>query len=454
MEEHNLQSDREEDPGKKFLWIIGLAPGISRFHATVFCYASFATIGLLTFVSTGTTLVLNANLGIATGDQGTIMGDLVIATEIGQFLVFGLVGILADRIGRREVFAIGMFVMGISYALYPFAESIAELTVYRVIYAVGLGAATGMLQTILADYPLDRSRGKLVAVGGLFNGIGVIVVTVLFGALAPPALIEAGYDAVTTSRITHGVVAAACFISSVVFLVGLKKGTPGSKKERPPIKELVVSGLTEARNPRIALSYAAAFVARGDLVILGTFTVLWGSVVGIERGMDPAIAAARGAQIFGLASLGALLWLVVLFFFMDRFNRVSGAVFCMALASIGYSSMWFVEDPLSTAAIPLFLILGVGQISAFFGATVLISHEAPKLKRGAVIGMFNMCGAVGIFVSSGVGGRLFDSIGPAAPFVLVGAMNFCVFLLAVVVRIYSPGSMPIPRAARALEQTD
>jgi MFS family permease len=126
----------------------------------------------------------------------------------------------------------------------------------------------------------------------------------------------------------------------------------------------------------------------------------------------------------------------------------------MALASIGYGAMWFVDDPLSTAAIPWFLLLGAGQISAFFGATVLISHEAPRLKRGAVIGMFNMCGAVGIFVSSGVGGRLFDSIGPAAPFMLVGAMNFCVFLLAVVVRIVSPGSMPIPRSARVSAQAD
>jgi MFS family permease len=136
---------------------------------------------------------------------------------------------------------------------------------------------------------------------------------------------------------------------------------------------------------------------------------------------------------------------------MDRFNRVGGAVFCMGLAAIGYGCTWFIDDPLSPAAIPLFLLLGVGQISAFFGATVLISHEAPKLKRGAVIGMFNMCGAIGIFVSSGIGGRLFDSIGPAAPFVLVGAMNFCVFLLAIVVRILSPGTMPVPRAQRVTE---
>lgn len=444
-------STQHDNQGIRFLGFIWLAPGITKLNATVFCYAAFATIGLLTFISTGTALVLTANLGIPIGEQGTISGDLVIATEIAQFMIFGVVGILADRIGRREVYAVGMFVMGVAYGLYPFAESVAELTVYRVIYAVGLGAATGMLQTLVADYPQDRSRGKTVALSGVFNGLGVIVVTVVFGRLVPPALVGAGYDAVTASRIAHGIVCAACIFSAVLYLVGLKKGTPGTKKERPPFRELLVSGLTEGRNPRIALSYAAAFVARGDLVILGTFTVLWGNVAGVTQGLDPAVAAARGAGIFGIASAAALLWLFVLGSFMDRLNRVTTAVICMGSAAIGYSMMGFVEDPLAPAAVPFFLLLGMGQISAFFGATVLISHEAPRLKRGAVVGMFNMCGAVGIFISSGIGGRLFDSVGPHAPFVLVGAMNAGVFLLAVIVRIVSPGEMPAKKKGLAPE---
>ena len=432
----------DQSTSNKFLFV-SLQPGITARNAMVFCYAAFATIGLLTFVSTGTALVLNANFGIPTGEQGTISGDLVIVTEIVQLLIFGVVGVLADRIGRREVFAVGMLVMGVGYLLYPFATSMPELIAYRAIYAAGLGASTGMLGTIVADYPRDRSRGKFVALTGVFNGLGVICVTVLFGRFVPPALIDAGYDAMTTTKIVHIVVFAACAISSVIYLLGLSKGTPAAHEERLPVKELIASGYAEAiRNPRIALSYAAAFVARSDLVILGTFTVLWGAVAGVNQGMDPAVASARGAGIFGIASAAALVWLAILGSFMDRFNRVSGVIFCMAMAAIGYSSMWLVDDPLSAEATPYFLLLGVGQISAFFGATTLISQEAPRLSRGAVIGAFNMCGAIGIFVASGLGGRLFDSIGPAAPFGLIGALNAVVMLLAIIVRIKSPGHMP------------
>lgn len=421
---------------------IELAPGITRLNTLVFFYASFATIGLLTFVSTGTALVLNANFGMPVGEQGTVSGDLVIITEVVQLVIFGVVGVIADRIGRRELAALGIALMGIGYLLYPYAESVTQLFVYRAIYAAGLGAATGMLQTLIADYPADTSRGRLVAVAGIFNGLGVLIVTVLFGRSVPPLLVEAGFDPVAASRITHGIVGGVCILSGVIYWLGLKKGTPASIAERLPVKQLIVSGLTEARNPRIALSYACAFVARSDLVVLGTFTVLWGAVAGVQQGLDPAVAAGRGAGLFGIAAGASLLWLVLLAGVMDRFNRVSGVMFCMTLAAIGYCSMLFVDNPLDTAAIPLFVLLGVGQISAFFGATTLISQEAPRLKRGTVMGMFNMSGAVGIFFAGFFGGRLFDSVGPYAPFVLIGILNGLLVLLALIVRIKSPGFMP------------
>jgi len=442
MAERENEYKAADPDGLRFLtaWFV---PGTTRLNAILFCYASFATIGLLTFVSTGTALVLNANFGMPVEQQGTVTGDLVIVTEIVQLLVFGVVGVIADRIGRRELFAIGIFVMGIGYLLYPFAESVTQLIFFRVIYAAGLGASTGMLQTIVADYPQDRSRGRLVAVGGIFNGLGVIVVTVLFGRFVPPALVNSGFDAMTATRIVHVIIFFVCAVSAALFLFGLRKGGPVKHEERLPVKQLIVSGFSEAaKNPRIALAYSAAFVARSDLVILGTFVVLWGTVEGVREGMDPAVAASRGAGLFGLASVAALLWLGFLGSVMDRFNRVTTVICCMALAAVGYGAMWMVDNPFATSAIPFFLLLGAGQTSAFFGATTLISAEAPRLSRGSVVGAFNMCGAIGIFFASGLGGRLFDSVGPAAPFALIGGLNAIVMCLAIIVRIKSPGHIP------------
>lgn len=440
-----------EPAGRKILFL-HLQPGVTGLNLSVFLYACVTTIGLLTFVSPGTALVLNVNFGLPISEQGTVTGDLVIVTEIVQLLIFGVVGVLADKIGRRELFALGILIMGVGYLLYPFAESVSELVVYRAIYALGLGASTGMLGTILADYPQDKSRGKLVAIGGFFNGIGVLLVTVVFGRLAPPALIEAGFDAVQTTRIVHFIVFGACALSALIYMLGLKKGTPADKEERLPFKQLMVSGYTEARNNlRIALAYAGGFVARSDQVVLGTFTVLWGTVAGISQGLDPAIAAARGAGLFGIAAGASLIWLIPLGAFMDRFNRISGVIFCMGVAATAYISMLLVDDPLAPESIKYFALLGAGQISAFFGATTLISQEAPRLSRGSVVGAFNTCGAIGIFVASGLGGRLFDAVGPEAPFVFIGALTLFVFLFAIVVRIKAPGHIPGRKAATGTE---
>ncbi len=427
-----------DSDGIKF-WFLRLAPGISHGNLYAFLYTAFSTIGLLTFISVATTLVLNTHLQIPTDQQGTISGQLVFATEITQILLFGVVGVMADRVGRSHLLAIGMLVMGLSYLFYPFAESIGELTFYRVLYAVGLGTSTGMLATITTDYPQEGSRGKLVALGGVFNGVGVIAVIAIIGVM-PKLLVDAGYDEITASYYTHFTTFGCCAIGAIVAWFGLKRGVPVKHGGHMPLSKLAVSGLNAGKNPRIALAYAAAFVARGDLVILGTFSILWGATAAIDKGIDPSEAVSAGRMIFVTASTAALIWIPIMGSMMDRFNRVTTMFICMALGSIGYLCVGLVDDPLDLGtAWPFFAMLGVGQISAFLGAQTLIGQEAPPRERGAVVGMFNTSGAIGILVSSWFGGILFDKVAPAAPFVLIGLMNGVVAILAIIVRIKSPG---------------
>jgi MFS family permease len=84
---------------------------------------------------------------------------------------------------------------------------------------------------------------------------------------------------------------------------------------------------------------------------------------------------------------------------------------------------------LAGGAIPFFMMLGIGQISAFLGAQTIIGKEAPEAVRGSVIGLFNFCGAFGILVLTGIGGWLFDHVAPWAPFFLVGILNGVIALM-------------------------
>ena len=416
---------------------VDLVEGVTKTNFFSICYGALTTIGLLTFISYATTYVLMENLSYQRNQIGTIVGDLQVVAEIALLIIFLPVGLIADKIGRRQVYSFGMFAMGLSYFLYPLATGIGELTVYRIVFAIGMGAATGMLGTVTADYPQNHTRGKMIAVTGILNATGVITVSLVFARL-PENFAQMGYDQVTAGMYAMWVVAGMCLITSTVVALGLQKGTPTEEQKKIPYIQQIKSGLEEGRNPRILLAYASAFVARSDLVILGTFLVLWGVATGIDMGMTTSEATKAARLVFVTASISALIASPIIGYLIDKVDRILAVSVCMALASAGYLSMFFIDNVLDPGARPFFILLGVGQQCAFFAATTLLGQEAPKMKRGAIVGVFNLAGALGILISTGVGGRLFDAIDPSAPFIFIGFCNVFVSLFAVYVSKVAP----------------
>ncbi|HIF19358.1 MAG TPA: MFS transporter [Gammaproteobacteria bacterium] len=416
---------------------VDLVEGVTKTNFFSICYGALTTIGLLTFISYATTYVLMENLSYQRNQIGTIVGDLQVAAEIALLIIFLPVGLIADKIGRRQVYSFGMFAMGLSYFLYPLATGIGELTMYRIVFAIGMGAATGMLGTVTADYPQNHTRGKMIAVTGILNATGVITVSLVFARL-PENFAQMGYDQVTAGMYAMWIVAGMCLITSIVVALGLQKGTPTEEQKKIPYMQQIKSGLEEGRNPRILLAYASAFVARSDLVILGTFLVLWGVATGIDMGMTTSEATKAARLVFVTASISALIASPIIGYLIDKVDRILAVSVCMALASAGYLSMFFIDNVLDPGARPFFILLGVGQQCAFFAATTLLGQEAPKMKRGAIVGVFNLAGALGILISTGVGGRLFDAINPSAPFIFIGFCNVFVSLFAIYVSKVAP----------------
>jgi len=416
---------------------IVLAPGVRPRHGWSFMAAAFLSIGLMTFIAVGQTYILNEHLKIPESEQGAISGDLVFWTEIVTLLFFLPAGILIDRISRRSIYAAGFVLLGATYVLYPMAESVGDLFLYRFVYGLGVVAVAGALSTVLVDYPIERCRGKLVAMVGVLSGLGIVITNQGFGAL-PGVLTGAGFSGVEAGDITHYTVAALCLAAAVLVGLGLKAGVPVRRSERPSVRELFISGFAQARNPRVALAYSAAFIARGDQSVNATFLILWGTLAGKAAGMESSEAVLNGTLIFVIAQISALLWAPVLGPILDRLDRATGLAICMVLAAIGNLSLLLLDDPLADIGILFFVLLGIGQISVFLAAQSLIGQEAPANKRGSVLGAFNISGAFGILLITSSGGRLFDAIDPRAPFVVVGAINVLLFFASLYVRLRTP----------------
>jgi len=418
---------------------IQLAPGVEPKHVWAKLFATLIGIAMLAGVPLLNGYLLTEHLHIPRGQQGTVTGDLSFWVEVVAICLFYPFGILSDRIGRRPVITFGLVMISIGYFLMPFATTISELLGARLVFAVGMASTAGILATLSNDYPQEQSRGKLIALSSMANIIGASVLMAGLILRIPSVLIERGFDPVTSGKVMLLTAATLCLATALVTRFGLAPGTPVSKRKRAGIQTLITSGLRSAKNPRIALAYAGAFAARGDLVVKAAFLSLWAIQDGRAMDMNPGQAMARFATMMIIMSLVSFISAPLFGWLIDRINRVSAAIIALTFASVGYLSMYLITSPLDFAMVPFFVVISLGSSFMMKSSLSLLGQEAPASERGSVIAMSSMCGAFGIMMFTLIGGRLFDNVAPWAPFVLAGAYQLVLLIAAIIIRFVAPG---------------
>jgi MFS family permease len=413
---------------------IELSEGIRRRHLLAYFCAAFISssyAGALAMLQPGLLDVM----GIERAQQGMLTGYLSALQEIILIALFGVVGALADRHGRKPVYVFGLLTTAAGFTLYPFAESLFELVLYRIIVACGSAAMIGMMVTVIADYSRNSTRGKA-------NGLQAVVATL--GAFLPPLLgalpklfVDQGYDELAAQRLTFGCAGSLGVIGALVVAVGLAPHVKKvNKQATESIATMLREGLKASRDHGVALSYGAAFISRGDLAVTGAFMSLWLVQYGTGvLGMEPSQAMFELAvpRVLAVVS-GALVGSLAMGYVSDRVSRVAAVSMASGLAALVYLSIFFVEDPTAPWVFSLLAIMGVAEISAFVSSQALVGERAQPSRRGAIIGLFGVAGAVGILIGTAGGGWLFSNLGPSAPFVLFGILNGVVFVWSLWVR--------------------
>ncbi|MGJ8668755.1 MAG: MFS transporter [Oceanococcus sp.] len=410
---------------------LNLQPEIRKLYASHFLIASFAAIMLSSFLPQMQAYFLTEFLHLPMERHGRVSGMLNFWQEMVIIVVVAVAGPLADRIGRKPLMAGGFFLMATGIALHPQASTVLQLLAARCVVAVGIGAVIVMMITLLADYFANDSRGKAAGYQGVMNGLGAVVAVFLL--LRLPAIFqgESG-DAIRAGSQTYYLVAVLAAIAGIMMVFGLKNGRPKAAEDaRQSFPELLRAGYSAARDPRIALAYAASFIARGNLAIVGTFLALWGANYGSsELGLDRATALAKAGALVGMAQGMALLGAPFFGILADKIDRVKALALALCISGIGYSSTFFVHDPFGGLMIFSAIFIGLGEVGCIITSGVLIAQQSPEHNRGAIIGTFNLTGAVGILVASVAGGWLFDHWREPGPFVAYGVLAFAVMFMA------------------------
>lgn len=115
----------------------------------------------------------------------TVLGFVGSLTLIGSLIGSLICGVVADKIGRKNVIVVCIAIFGIFTFINAFATNITQFAVFRFLAGIGLGGIPPLLVTLTSEYSPKKIRNLMIGV--MFSGysIGGILVSLLGMQLLP-----------------------------------------------------------------------------------------------------------------------------------------------------------------------------------------------------------------------------------------------------------------------------
>ena len=364
-------------------------------------------------------LFLRNVLEISFENAGLINANIQVVTELMDLALILFLGYLSDRYGRVPIATMGFLVAAAGAVLATFSLQLGMLLgigglafyyLMRVFMSLGTGAVWPQISALAGDFTTYQNRPRIMANTALMMALGATLVYAVLMQIPR----HAGYMAVML------ITAAVALIGAMVARRCLVDVAPKREDKRVPwrqVRDLLVG------EERLRLSFASAFFARSDLVIIGMFLMLWFIYFADIAGVGQEEAAARGGTLIGYAGLVVLISVSFWGRLIETFGRVQSLVTGLALSGLGFALMGFIVNPYNWFIIVPLTLVAVGQAGCLVAPLVLAIDLTPRDIRGSMLGVFNVVGGIGIALFVQIGGFLFDEIGPHAPFVFIGIGN-------------------------------
>ncbi|SEP04774.1 MFS transporter [Trujillonella endophytica] len=104
---------------------------------------------------------------------------------VGMALGATLGGLLADRFGRRQVFALTLLLFGFATGAAALSWSVGALLVFRFLIGLGLGAELPVASTLVSEYAPARLRGRIVVALEAFWAVGWLLAAIIGYVVVP-----------------------------------------------------------------------------------------------------------------------------------------------------------------------------------------------------------------------------------------------------------------------------
>jgi putative MFS transporter len=121
-------------------------------------------VGLISFVIAQLAVVWKADAGS--------LGFVASAGFLGMAIGASLGGLLADKLGRRQVFALTLLIYGVFTGLSALSLSVGMLIALRFLVGLGLGSELPVASTLVSEFAPARIRGRIIVILESFWAIG------------------------------------------------------------------------------------------------------------------------------------------------------------------------------------------------------------------------------------------------------------------------------------------
>ncbi|OCG75734.1 MFS transporter [Microbacterium sediminis] len=326
-------------------------------------------VGLISFIIAA----LAVEWDLSTAQTGWITSIGFLGMAIGA----SVGGLLADRLGRRQVFALTLLVYGIATGASALVGGVGALLVFRFLVGLGLGSELPVASTYVSELAPTRIRGRMVVVLEAFWAVGWTA-SALIGYLVVP--LENGWRW-----------AFALGAIPAVYALVVRWGLPESPRflearGRREESERVVRAFESS--PALFGSRPAATEARPEA----------GPRAAARSGLAALWAAplrARTASLWAVwfcvnfSYYGAFIWIPSILF-LQGFDIVKsfGFTLIITLAQLpGYAvAAWLIEVWGRRATLATFLV-GSAASAVCFG---LASAEWQIIAAGMALSFFNL----------------------------------------------------------------
>jgi putative MFS transporter len=136
-------------------------------------------VGLISFVLAA--LAAQQQWGVSSSELSWIASIGFVGMAVGATAG----GLLADRIGRRQVFALTLLVFGLATGAAALSWSVGALMAFRFLVGLGLGAELPVASTLVSEFAPARVRGRVVVWLEAFWALGWTLAA-LIGFLVVP----------------------------------------------------------------------------------------------------------------------------------------------------------------------------------------------------------------------------------------------------------------------------